>query len=122
MAKYALLFLFSILFFCVKSQSTENLISIEDAAYDAYVAGSKITISGRFHNFFPAEQQKLPIKYNVVVPLRKFEGGETQMNEDGSFSIVLQNVHPLQQVWLEVGDYFYGVLYVRTDLTIASAR
>lgn len=118
MANRVLAFLVIILPIFVKAQIPANSISIEDAAYDAYVAGSKITISGRFHNFFPAEQQKLPIKYNVVVPLRKFEGGETQMNEDGSFSIVLQNVHPLQQVWLEVGDYFYGVLYVRTDLTI----
>ena len=118
MANRILAFLVIILPIFVKAQIPANSISIEDAAYDAYVAGSKITISGRFHHFFPSEQQKLPIKYNVVVPLRKFEGGETHMNEEGSFSIVLQNVHPLQQIWLEVGDYFYGVLYVRTDLTI----
>ena len=86
MAKYALLFLFSILNICLKSQSTEKLISIEDAAYDAYIANSKITIQGHFVNFKPEDLAGITIKYNVVVPLRKFENRETKINEDGTIN------------------------------------
>lgn len=119
MAIRALLFLFTILPFCLKSQSTENLISIEDAAYDAYIANSKITIQGHFVNFKPEDLSGITIKYNVVVPLRKFENRETKINEDGTFECVIYQTHPLQQIWLEMGNYFYGVLYVRTDVTMA---
>ena len=119
MAIRALLFLFTILPFCLKSQSTENLISIEDAAYDAYIANSKITIQGHFVNFKPEDLAGITIKYNVVVPLRKFENRETKINEDGTFECIIYQTHPLQQIWLEIGNYFYGVLYVRTDVTMA---
>ena len=116
--KNLILFLLSFSPCFLYSQIPANSISIEDAVYDAYVADSKITISGRIRNFFPAEQEKIAIKYNVVVPLRKFEGGETKANTEGVFEIVIPQVHPLQQIWLEIGDYFYGVLYVRKQLTL----
>jgi thiol-disulfide isomerase/thioredoxin len=117
-ARFLTVFLFSLSFFA-KAQDTTKLISIEDAAYDAYVAQSKVTITGHFINFSPEDLAKITIKYNVVVPLRKFKDVELpKINPDGTFELVINNTHPIQQIWLDISNYFYAALYVRTDLNI----
>ena len=119
MTKHLYIFLTFLLPFLSKAQNTENLISIEDSAYDAYIAQSKVTINGQFVHFSPDELAKITINYNIVVPLRKFKNAEVpKINADGTFELVIHNTHPIQQIWLEIGNYFYAPLYVRSDLSI----
>jgi thiol-disulfide isomerase/thioredoxin len=119
MTKNTLTVLLLALSFLLKAQDTTNLISIEDAAYDTYVADSKITINGRFVNFTPEDLTKITIKYNVVVPLRKFKDAQLpKINDDGTFQLVINNTHPIQQIWLDIENYFYAPLYIRTELNI----
>ncbi len=116
--KQILFFLFLYPIF-LKTQGTDKLISIEDAAYDAYIAQSSVKIKGQFINFNPDELARIAIKYNVVVPHRKFLNAEVpKINEDGTFELLIHNTHPIQQIWLDINGYFYAPLYLRTEMTI----
>jgi thiol-disulfide isomerase/thioredoxin len=119
MTKNLFLFFLLTLPIVLKSQNIESLISIEDSAYDAYIAQSKVIIHGQFIHYTPEELAKITLKYNLVVPLRRFKNAEIpKINDDGSFELIIPNTHPIQQIWLDIGDYFYAPVYLQTDLTI----
>jgi thiol-disulfide isomerase/thioredoxin len=103
----------------IKAQNPETRISIEDAAYAGYIAQSKVTIQGRFLNATPNELLNMAIKYNVVIPQRKFLNAQVpHINDDGTFELVINNTHPIQQIWLDITGVFYAPLYLRTDMTL----
>ncbi len=76
-------------------------------------------VKGKLLNYHPEKDQALVVEYSVVVPSSL--GSETRtatINPKGEFRINFENGLPYQQIWLNVGDYYYGEILANQELEI----
>jgi thiol-disulfide isomerase/thioredoxin len=92
----------------------------EEAAFDAlYSHRQAPVVEGRIINLTPAECSQLPVTYTIVTPFGSFQSKRTAiLTEDGNFTLPLDYALPYQQIWLQVGDLFFGGIYANKDLRI----
>jgi len=101
-----------------QSQMPANTLAPEDASFNALYPNLSIpSVTGRLLNLSADELKTLTITYTLVTPFAAFQDRRiVSPQPDGSFKLVLDYPLPYQQIWLELGDYFYAGLCVNTNL------
>ena len=104
----------------VAPQPSDPPVSPEDAAFDKiYPHRTAPMVEGRILHLAPEECRRLTISYTLVTPFASFQSKRTcTLADDGSFILKTDYALPRQQIWLQVGDLYYGGLYVDTQLRI----
>ncbi len=100
------------------SQAVKEPITLASPELNKYFASAKPpTVSGKIINASPEELVKLSVTYALVTPFKNFQekGVSPQIKNDGTFTFTLDYPFPYQQIWFNLGDYFYGALYVNRN-------
>lgn len=96
-----------------------TLNSIMSQAQSSIYTGGTATISGKLLHYTTDEYPDLTVRFSIVST-----GSQTQIekevwpDEDGSFKYTLEDGFDYQQVWLIVGDLYFGELIVRNDIFV----
>lgn len=100
-------------------QVSENVISIEDEAFQHHFQNAEIPIvRGKFLNLPEELYDKIKMSYSVVTPTDQLQVKKTSsLNADGSFELELDYAFPYQQIWLNAGPFYAGI-YANTELFI----
>lgn len=101
-------------------QTPEKAVALNDPGFDAFMAKRDApVISGKLLHLPDTARGKFAISYSLVTPFSSRQQKNTaEIQQDGSFRIVLKNALPYQQIWFSAGDQFYGELIVNHDLDI----
>ncbi|WP_235294128.1 thioredoxin family protein [Portibacter lacus] len=76
-------------------------------------------VEGKLLNYSPSDAPSLSIKYSFATPtIKKQVTRSAEIASDGSFNIKLDLGIGYQEVWLSVGDLYYGRLLANKDLYI----
>jgi thiol-disulfide isomerase/thioredoxin len=105
----------------VFAQVPKGTLSLEDPDFNKYFmnTGKIPTVEGKILNLPLEDLEKIKISYSIVTPFYKGQNKKiTNVNSDGSFSLLLDYPFPYQQIWLSIGDTLYTCLYVNSDLHI----
>ena len=88
-------------------QVSENVISIEDEAFQHHFQNAEIPIvRGKFLNLPEELYDKINMSYSVVTPTDQLQVKKTSsLNADGSFELELDYAFPYQQIWLNAGPF-----------------
>lgn len=104
----------------VYAQVPENVVSIEDEAFQDYFQNAENVpvVKGMFLNLPHELYDKIKISYSVVTPTDQFQVKKVaSLNPDGSFELELDYSFPYQQIWLNAGPLYAGI-YANTELLI----
>ncbi|MVN90102.1 TlpA family protein disulfide reductase [Mucilaginibacter aquatilis] len=101
-------------------------ISIADAEFNAqFFKTPKPIVSGKIINASKKDLAELKITYSLVNPFLSVQtNGIASINKDGSFKFNLEYPFPYQELWINLGDYFYSGVYVNkgTNLELDLAQ
>jgi thiol-disulfide isomerase/thioredoxin len=103
------------------SQIPENVIAIEDPAFNQYYYNKENIpkVHGKIINLNDKEIRDLKIDYTLVTPFEPFQKKKhCSLNSDGTFDLELDHAFPYQQIWLSVGDLVYTGLFANKNLQI----
>jgi len=94
--------------------------SPEDPGFDAvYQHHGVPVVEGRVVGLTATECRQLPVTYTLVTPFAEFQSKRpVTLADDGSFTLKLDYALPYQQIWLQVGDLFFGGLYADKRLRV----
>lgn len=120
-----LLHMKSILFFCLVcsnaicySQSYLKHVALEEFQPPAGVPVIP-TITGKVSHLTPEEAKKIIVEYSVVTPfLQLQQAGTAKLMPDGRFTIKLQQLMPLQQLWIHIDSLLFTGVYLTRELSI----
>jgi hypothetical protein len=100
--------------------SQKKIVGIADPEFSALFQTRKAPIvSGKIINASREELEQLSITYSVVTPFAESQvKGSTAIKEDGSFRFVLDYPFPYQEIWFNLGDFFYSGIYANDSLEI----
>lgn len=77
------------------------------------------TIKGKVSNLTQEEALSTVVEYSVVTPfLQSQQKGTAKLQSDGSFIIKLNQLMPLQQLWIQVDSLLYTCVYLTQELSI----
>lgn len=102
------------------AQIPENVISVEDEAFQEYFQNSENVpvVKGKFLNLPEELYDKVKISYSVVTPTDQLQVKKTSsLNADGIFELELDYALPYQQIWINAGPFYAGI-YANTELFI----
>lgn len=119
--KQLLFISFVLLSFSVQAQNagTHLPFAIEDARMDAYLQNRKPAVMTIQINNAPDSIRKSSIKCTFVTFGSNFQTTKYySTNEKGFARITLEQNLPYQQIWLDMGDFFYAGVYVNSSLTV----
>ncbi|MEO8854856.1 MAG: TlpA disulfide reductase family protein [Ginsengibacter sp.] len=112
---------FLLLSFSAHAQNTNSNhpLAIEDAKMDNYLQNRKPAVMTIQINNAPDSIRKASIKCTFVTFGSNFQSTKYySTNEKGFAKITLEQNLPYQQIWMEVGNYFYAGVYVNSGLII----
>jgi thiol-disulfide isomerase/thioredoxin len=76
-------------------------------------------VSGKIINASEAELNALSVTYSLVTPFTQSQvKGIAPITKDGTFSFTLDYPFPYQEIWINLGDYFYSGIYANEGLAI----
>lgn len=110
-----------LLSFSVHAQnaSTHLPFAIEGARMNNYLHNRKPAVMNIQINNAPDSSKKTSVKCTFVTFGSNFQSTKYYTtNEKGFAKITLEQNLPYQQIWMEVGDYFYAGVYVNSGLII----
>lgn len=119
--KQLLFISFVLLSFSVHAQNagTHLPFAIEDARMNTYLQNRKPAVMTIQINNAPDSIRKTSIKCTFVTFGSNFQTTKYySTNEKGFARITLEQNLPYQQIWMEVGNYFYAGVYVNSGLII----
>ncbi|MFI2741497.1 TlpA family protein disulfide reductase [Zhouia sp. PK063] len=96
-------------------------VAIEDKTFNQYYFNKENipVIKGKIINLPTNVNDTIKVDYSVVTPFSSLqEKKHTVVNSDGTFKLNLDYAFPYQQIWLKVGNLFYGGIYAHTHLLV----
>jgi thiol-disulfide isomerase/thioredoxin len=101
-----------------QAQAPSGIVAPEDAAFNTLYPNLSIPkVTGKLLNLSADELSKLTISYALVTNFAQSQVQKTVSPQpDGSFTLVLDYPLPYQQIWIEVGNFFYAGIYANKDL------
>lgn len=115
------LFLLVLLFSTgASAQMPKDAVALEDAVFDKSFTTRKIpSVKLRFRNMPLATLRQIPVTYTLVNPFNPRQSNKVAViGNDGTAQLVLDYPFPNQQIFLSIGELFYGGIYANTDLVI----
>ncbi len=103
---------------CAYSQ-TSKPIALEDVTFDAQFEKTILVpdVKGKLINATAKEIEGTLINYTIVTPFSVSQVHKiTKPSKDGTFKLSLDYAFPYQEIFIEVGDYFYSGVLVNKDL------
>ena len=76
-------------------------------------------VLGQLLNYSPEKHADLIIKYVIATPNDQVTK-VADVGSDGSYKLVLESGLPYQQIWLSIGDYYYGQLLANEKLVVSA--
>ena len=110
-----------ILIFSINTIYSQDKISVESEVIDRIIGKKEYIpqVKGQLLNYSAEKDKDLIIKYVTVVPLRKRQETRiARIESDGIFELEIERGLPYQQIWLSIGDYYYGEILANKDLEI----
>jgi thiol-disulfide isomerase/thioredoxin len=106
--------------FALAQQQEAKLISIGSTEFNmAFFSSPKPVVSGRIINALKEDLANLSITYSLVTPFAAVQSERVAIvNKDGTFKITLDYPFPCQQIWINLGEYFYSGIYVSRGLAL----
>ena len=113
-----ILFLSLLAFLSFNLVAQENINLESDLMNARFYETDKIPIiKVKLKNYTPDEFKDLEIKY-VLVSLGQRKEEYVDVNANGQFEIKLTHPYAYQQLWLFLGDYYYGQIIAHKELVI----
>ncbi|HTN22267.1 MAG TPA: TlpA disulfide reductase family protein [Pelobium sp.] len=110
---------FLLLFFSAKAQVINGFVSITDSSYNSFLRSAPPKVTGKILNASKTELSNLKISYSLVTPFKEIQSTRiSKVDSDGIFILKIDYPLPYQQIWLQIGDYFYTAIYANKDLII----
>jgi len=109
--------------FFIISCNSEEKISLENAKFDNYFFNSKNipVVKGKVLNLTDDEIINTKIEYSIVTPFagnKRIVKKNGLLNPDGTFELEIDYAFPYQQIWINVGKYYYTGIYANKELYI----
>lgn len=115
-----IIFIFGILGLVANGQSAKKTLSIADPAFSNYFGTAKSPVVHIIiKNATKEEIAALDISYELVTPFSKTISSKTaHIDRTGNYDLKLVYPFPYQQMWISIGRYFGGTIFINEDLII----
>ena len=95
--------------------------SLESPAFGSYFQDNAHIpkVTGQIINASPSQLQEITVQYTRVLPGNSNQREHrTFPSENGSFELHIEHAFPYQQIWLRIGDLYYGEIMAHDSLDI----
>jgi len=76
------------------------------------------SIKGKLLHYSPFVDKDLEIEYHLVNLEERQTKRQANIKEDGTFQLQLNSPLPYQQIWLSIGEYYWGQIIANEELLI----
>ncbi len=76
-------------------------------------------VSGSLINFLPEQHSDLVIRYTLSTPTYRRQVAKTaKITSEGKFHIELDQAYPYRELWIAIGDFYFGKVIVNEGLSM----
>lgn len=114
-------YLFFLIYFFPIFLFSQNLISLESEQLDSRFFDPKFkpTVKGKLLGYSPEKDKDILIEFSLVIPnTHNNENRIVEVDDKGHFEFSLDYAYPYQQIWVTIGNHYYGEIILNSNLEI----